>query len=500
MDARAQRLWERGMAHLRVGNLAAAQGAFEAVLALAPGSGPALFRLSLLQARQGRFQAALQLALRANEVEPERVDLLVHLARCRLMTGRPEAARGLATRALALPRDSAALLDSLGVLMTRLDEQALAIELFDQAIALQPALPSLYFNRALAQRLFGQLSGAERDLEKCIALQANHGKAHWALAEMLPRGPVDNHLTRLRAQLPLAARGTLQEEMFALSLFRELDDMGRFEEAWPMLERGIASRQARWAAGGQDPRAVSDALLQACNGSFSIPAPVPTKVAPLFVFGMPGSGVALLGKLLLRHSKVHHLGALAPFSRLLSEAIGRDSVAPFDAAAIARFRGVDFDQLGRDYLAAVMPAAGAREMLVCESRPMNYQLAPLIARALPNARFLHLTRDPLDNCVSILAHPGGESSLPAHEPGRLASAYLDYRRLMLHWGELLPGRIMEVSYESLVERPETVLRVVCGSIGLRYASGLRTGLMLHSRGIGRGSRYFQHLPALAALA
>ena len=78
---------------------------------------------------------------------------------------------------------------------------------------------------ARLQRLFGQLSGAERDLEKCVALQANHGKAHWALAEMLPRGPVDNHVVRLRAQLPLAAKGTLQEEMLALALFRELDDM-----------------------------------------------------------------------------------------------------------------------------------------------------------------------------------------------------------------------------------------------------------------------------------
>jgi tetratricopeptide (TPR) repeat protein len=499
MDARSQRLWERGIAHFRVGNLAAAQAAFEAMLAIDPGSGPALFRLSLIQARQGRFQAAAALALKAQEREPDRVELLAHLARTRLLTGRPEAARAVATRALALPRDNAILLDSLGVVMTRLDEQALAIELFDQAIELSPTLPSLYFNRALAQRLFGQLSGAERDLEKCVALNPGHGKAHWALAEMLPRGPVDNHVARLQAQLSLSTPGSGQEEMLALALFRELDDLGRHEEAWPALERGIASRRGRWQAMGQNPRAVSDALLLATAEPFPIPAPVRTKVAPLFVFGMPGSGVALLGKLLSRHSKVHHLGAMSPFTRLLSQAIGRDSMAPFDAAAIQGIARIDLEALGREYLAAVTPA-GARELLVCESRPMNYQLLPFIARALPNARFLHMTRDPLDNCVSILARPGGELAMPAHEPGRLASAYLDYRRLMLHWSELLPGRIMDVSYESLVERPETVLRVVCASIGLRYGSALRTGLALHSRGIGRGARYFQQLPALAALS
>jgi len=500
MDARSQRHWERGMAYFRAGNLAASQAAFEAMLRIDPGSAPALFRLSVLQARQGRFQAALALAQRAQEREPERGELLAHLARCLLITGRPEAARAVAIRALALPRDNALLLDALGAVMTRLDEQALAIELFDQAIALQPNLPSLYFNRALAHKVFGLVAGAERDLERCIALNPAHGKAHWTLAEMLPRGPVDNHVDRLRAQSQLAPPGTAREEILSLSLFRELDDLGRYEEAWTALARGIASRHGRWPAAQKQPRAISDALLQASGGVVPGPAPARSAVAPLFVLGMPGSGVALLGKLLARHSKVHHLGLLSPFARLLSHAIGRDSPAHFEAADIERFASVDFAALGREYLAAVTPAAGGRGLLVCESRPMNYQLAPFIARALPNARFLHVTRDPIDNCVSILANPEGETSLPLHEPGRLASAYLDYRHLMLHWGELLPGRIMEVSYESLVERPETVLRVVCGSIGLRYGSALRTGLMLHARGIGRGARYLERLPALKALA
>src|SRR5688572_26995133 len=129
MDPRSQRHWERVMAHFRAGNLVAAQAAFEAKLRNDPGAGPALFRPSMLQARQGRFLAASALAARAQEREPERAEVLAHLARYRLLAGRPEEARAIATRALALPRDSAVMLDALGVVMTRLDEQALAIEL-----------------------------------------------------------------------------------------------------------------------------------------------------------------------------------------------------------------------------------------------------------------------------------------------------------------------------------------------------------------------------------
>jgi Tfp pilus assembly protein PilF len=486
------------MLHLEQGNAAAAQAAFEAMLARNPRSGPALYRLSLLQARQGRFLAASALAERALEQQPERLELIVHLARCRLMCGRPESARALATRALALPRGDAVVLDTLGVVLTGLGEAATAAELFEQAIALRPDLASLHFNLALALRESDQLDEAERELERCLELQPAHGKAHWALASMRIRGPDDNHAARLAAALARTEHGSAQEEQLALSLFKELDDLGA-PEAADALERGIGSRRERWAAIAVDSRAATDALLHLFDEGFAVPPLARASTTPLFVVGMPGSGVGLLGRLLARHARVHHLGLLRPFPRLLSTALGRDSSAPFNAADFEACARLDFGRLGAEWLDAVSPAADAPRIL-CESRPLNFQLAAIIARALPAARFLHVTRDPADTCLSVLARPGGDASLPSHDPGRMASAYLDYRRLMLHWDRHLPGRLFEVSYESLVEKPDTVLRVLCGFLGIRYGAAMRTGLQLHSRSIGRAARYYDRLPALRALA
>lgn len=498
MDARSQKLWQRGMFHFEQGNTAAAQATFEAMLARDPRSSAALYRLSLLQARQGRYLAASILAERALEEQPDRLELLVHLARCRLMCGRPEAARALATRALALPRGDAVVLDTLGVVLTGLGELSMAVELFGQAIALRPTLASLYYNRALALRQFDQPEDAERDLEHCLGLQPAHGKAHWALASVRPLDAAHNHVARLRALLERAAPGSAQEELLSLSLFKELDDIGS-PDAGEALMRGIASRRERWAEVRIDPRAATDAILRVCDDKFAVPPLARADTAPLFVVGMPGSGVGLVGKLLARHAKVHHLGVLRPFPRLLSGALGRDSATAFDAASFERCAQIDFERLGAEWLEAVSPAADA-PLVLCESRPMNFQLAAFIARALPAARFVHVTRDAVDTCVTLLARPGGEASLPSQNPARLTSSYLDYRRLMLHWDRLLPGRMFEVSYESLVEKPETVLRVLCGFLGIRYGSAMRTGLQLHSRGIGRGARYLDYLPGLRALA
>ena len=494
MDTRAEKLWQRGMVHFRQGNMEAAKANFEAFLAREPGSGPGCFRLSLVEARRGRYQSALAFAHKALAIDPDRVETLAHLARCHLGAGQPEGARARATQALSMPRHNPVVLDSLGVVMTRLDEQSLALELFDQAIAIAPGQASMHFNRAMARKQFGLIEAAEQDLESCLALQPSHAKAHWMLAGLRTQDLVGNHLARLHGQLESSRGGN--EELLALSLFKELDDLADTEQAGRALARGIAARGPRASAAGHDQAAVVDALVARCTEKSVRPATGSrADNGPVFIVGMPRSGVGLLGNLLSRHPKIHHLGSQSPFSRLLMSELGTQSTripGPQDIEAAGK---IDLDALGARYLSEVVPA-GVRSALVCESQPLNYLQAGFIARALPSARFLHVSRDPIDNCVSVLGHAGGDASIPSNDPLALAAYYLDYLRLMRHWHEVLPGRMMEVTYESLVDKPEMILRVVCSFLGIRYASSLRLGLQLHQRSLGRGRRYLARLPLL----
>lgn len=494
MDTRAEKLWQRGMVHFRQGNMEAAKANFEAFLAREPGSGPGHFRLSLAQARRGYYTSALAHCHKALEIDPDRVEILAHLARCHLGAGQPEQARARATQALAMPRDNPIVLDSLGVVMTRLDEQSLALELFDQAIALEPGQASMHFNRAMASRQFGLLDAAEQDLETCLSLQPSHAKAHWMLAGLRTQDLVGNHLVRLRGQLESAGRGN--EELLALSLFKELDDLANTDEAGRALVRGIAARGPRAMAAGHDHPALVEAMVTRCTDNFvGQRESMRAENGPIFIVGMPRSGAGLLGNLLSRHPRISHLVSQSPFSRLLMSELGSQSTRALVTADVESACQLDFEALGARYLSAVVPA-GARNTLVFESQPLNYLQAGFIARALPSSRFLHVSRDPLDNCVSILGHAGGDSSIPNDDPAALAAYYSDYLRLMQHWHDVLPGRIMDVSYESLVDKPQMILRVVCAFLGIRYASSLRLGLQLHHRSLGRGRRYLPNLPLL----
>ncbi len=156
--------------------------------------------------------------------------------------------------------------------------------------------------------------------------------------------------------------------------------------------------------------------------------------------------------------------------------------------------GLDFDALGRDYAESVFADDGD-EKVACESLPTNALLLGAIARALPQARFLHVTRDIRDNGLSLLALPYADAGLANDSIPAMLEDLRRHRELMQHWQDCLPGRIMDVQYESLVQKPEMVLRVVCAFLGLRYAQSLETH-DVQDRWIGRAAPYADRLTAL----
>jgi hypothetical protein len=191
------------------------------------------------------------------------------------------------------------------------------------------------------------------------------------------------------------------------------------------------------------------------------------------------------------------------------------SLGFLDEITIDRLAGVDFRQLGSRYLEHVawrVPGAGH----FSDKNPGNFMLSGLLLRALPQAKILHLRRNPMDSCFSNMkelfagnAHPYsyGFADLSAH--------FGNYSRLMEHWHALAPGRILDVHYEELVRAPETQARRVMEFCGLRYdasqlqvqahaapvstASSAQVRQPIHTRNIGGWRRYGQHLAPLQEL-
>jgi tetratricopeptide (TPR) repeat protein len=375
------------------------------------------------------------------------------------------------------------MIDAMAVLATRLDEPARALALFERAVQVAPKEPSLVFNRGLAYKLAGNVAGAIADFRTCLALRPDHLKARWSLSDLRQATPADNDVASLRERLAAMPAGTAGEEYLAHALAKELDDLGEPAQAWTALARGLRARRAQQRYDAAAERLRVDRFI--ADADIVEPAPAPDgRPVPIFVLGVPRSGVGLLSRLLAKHPAI----AAPPANTRLAEMLDRaDQTAP------------PAQDIRQRYFDGLLAGDAATRPFVLDRHPMNFLHVPAIRRAFPEAKLLHVERDPLDACHSQLARLFPEFGMAIASDAELAGAYRDYRRLMDTWHARYPGAILDVSYESLVGKPEMVLRVVCSHLGLRFDRAMLAGVALHDRRVGRGAAYAQFLPELAAL-
>lgn len=486
MEQRIQRLWRRGLDYFTAGNLEAAQASFEGILAREPRHGPARYRLALIATRRGQTRRAIELCEQVLSTEPNRAEVLVHLARSRLDTGEPDAARAAVARAEVLPRLSAPVLGTLAQLNSRFGQHQRALEQYERGLRETPDDASMRFNHALALRSHGQLERAAGEFAACLALQPDHAKSHWALTDLSVPTPERNRIAVLEREFARLPRGHRDDPYFAHALFKEHDAVGDAASAWAALERGLAARRARQPYDAVTERARVEELLVDAAAADPPAQVAPGDPQPVFVVGVPRSGVGVLGELLARHPAVLAPATHTHFSRALSTP-GPGGARPTPAEVRAR------------YLALAVPAGNTDAKFVLDRQPMNFLHVPHIRRAFPEARLLHVERDPVDACLAQLSRLFPEHGMAIANPAEIASAYRDYRRLVAAWHARLPGAMLDVSYESLVEKPEMVLRVVCAFLGLRFDRTMLGGAPLHSRRVGHAAGYEAWLPELVAL-
>jgi hypothetical protein len=157
---------------------------------------------------------------------------------------------------------------------------------------------------------------------------------------------------------------------------------------------------------------------------------------------MPRSGTTLTEQILASHPRVFGAGEL----RFMENAAM--AIAPFPEAA-ASMTDEALREFGNEYVAQVRALAPAAARVV-DKMPANFRFVGLIHRALPNAKIIHVYRDPVDTCMSCYAQLF--AGLPyAYDLGELGRYYRGYATLMAHWRRVLPpGAMIEVKYERLI--------------------------------------------------
>lgn len=468
----AQQLWVNAQHHIRARRFPAARAALEALLVQQPWQVPARLLLSSVVLAEGKVRdAAAQLKF-ATFTLPDDPDTICKVAQSLAKLGETNAARAtLRHPALAHTRNGPALA-ALGHVFQGLGLHEDALALMDRAKAAGFDTPDFRYFRALQLQFNGRLAETEAELEACLRMGPTFGRASLTQARLRRWTADDNHLDFIAQRLAQVEKGSEDHAAFEFARHKELEDLGRFDEAWTALERGNAVMAERLREHPRNERELFAAMAARCTPGFlADTAPAQPGPVPIFILGMPRSGTTLLERILGNHPQVASPGELADFPRQLRWTADRHGHALLDAALVEDAATLDFAELGRRYLEQTQWRAGDKAFFV-DKLPPNYQLAGFIRKALPQARILHMVRDPMDVCFSNWRALFGDSYAYSYAMDTLAAHYRAYRGLMDHWHAAMPGAIHDVSYTALVTDTEATARAALAYCGLDFTADL----------------------------
>jgi tetratricopeptide (TPR) repeat protein len=478
IDPSSEALQREALRLTETGALAEAAALYARLLERTPELADGWYNLGLLQRRLRRYEDALHSyaqALARGVSTPE----AVHLNRAVVYADflhEPDAAEGELRAALGLNPDYSPALLNLANLYEDQGQRAAAIDLYAQVLAREPG--------------------------HCEAL-ARSANLHTF------RTRDDPWISRLEKHLAAPEASAGERASLGFALGRALDECGDYEAAFSAY--AAANRASRAAVTGVAAYDRDAAELQIERLLTAFPARPRRVVAPtgeprpIFICGMFRSGSTLTEQMLAAHPLIAAGGELDLLPHL-----AQHELAPFPESML-QISVEALESLAGGYrktLARLFPGAPC----VTDKRPDNYLYIGLIKTLFPDARIVHTTRDPLDNCLSVYFAHLDPALRYAFDLLDIAHHLRQYRRLMAHWRLLYRDDILDVDYDALVREPRAALERLVRFCGLpwdeRCLAGPRPGAIvktasvwqvrepLHQRSSGRWRHYERHLAAL----
>ncbi len=468
----ANQLWEGAEAAVERRDFARAEQLFRRALDGQGDHVPSLIGLSAVLSRRGSHREARAAALSAYAQRPSAAPLVYAVAqRLRYFHEFERLVDCLAGPRLALeaPAD---ILAKASVMLSSVGAHDAAAQLADKALRRDPNNAAALHVRGNFHLFQGDVDKAEQSYESSLRSDPLLFQNSWMLAGARTQTPEKNHVERLKRQLVQAKPRGTGEVYLAYALHKELHDLERYDEAWQALERGCAAkrRQSPYALG--EHVELVDSLAHVCTPDFvSAASSVNQPRVPIFIVGMHRSGTTLLERMLAGHSQVGDAGETSAFHAQLERATDRAAPTGMDAAFVQQVAGADFDAIARNYAQTAVWLSRGNPFFT-EKLPPNFFNVGFIAKAMPQARFLHLVRDPMDTCFSNLRTLFSGTALYSYNQAELGGFFLQYQRMMEHWRAVLPGRVLDISYDELVRAPAAMAERVAAHCGIAFETGM----------------------------
>ena len=376
--------------------------------------------------------------------------------------------------------------NNLGIIFLNKDKINSAIKCFEWAIAYDSNYAEAHNNLGSALQKIKKFEEAKKEFEIAISLNSNYAQAFHNLGILseiinLPEEALSNYeravennqdfaeayrnLSKVKTfkandkQIPemysLYSRSELNlsdKARICFALAKANKDLGRQKEFFKFLNEGNLLRKKELNYSFDQSKNFHTTIMNLFKSSQPIlknSSNSNSDKKPIFIVGMPRSGTSLVEQIISSHNAVHGAGELLNFRNILTPILENHLSKEAES-----FLEEDFILIREQYL-NFLANLNTKEKIITDKMPMNFRLIGFILSTIPEAKIIHLKRDPIATCWSNYNHYFTAGNGFSFDQVDLSKFYALYIELMNFWHELFPGKIYDLSYEKLTINQES---------------------------------------------
>jgi len=306
---------------------------------------------------------------------------------------------------------------------------------------------------------------------KAIDIKDNLGDAYWNLANLKTFKFDAADVGKMRAVIATSDSSGSDYFHLCFALGKALEDSHQYAEAFDYYDKGNRAKCLQQAYSADDTSSETHALISHCSGSLFTGKADSGALAPdpIFIVGLPRSGSTLLEQILASHSQVDGTSELREMVMIARRLGGKRNKTDE-----SQYPQILWDlteqqrrELGEEYLQRTRIQRQGAPLFI-DKMPNNFQHVGLISLLLPNAKIIDARRHPMATCFSGFKQLFAAGQTFTYSQADIARYYRDYVAMMTHWDQVLPGKVLRVKYENVIDNTEQEVRRLLAYCGLEF--------------------------------
>jgi tetratricopeptide (TPR) repeat protein len=355
--------------------------------------------------------------------------------------------------AISFKFDFAEAHNNLGSALLELGKINAAIESYKKAVEFRPNYAQAHNNQAISHQRLGQNEAAVNSLEKALSHWPDYAAAHHNLSGLKKYVKGDTQITKMQLLLSNKNLSQSDQKFLCFALAKAYEDIEKHDELFKVLHKGNELRglEIDYSIDKyQNNYSIFKKLFSPLSPIIDKPLHYKKElIRPIFIVGMPRSGTTLVEQIIASHHEVYGAGELDTLTKLINKNLA-DLLIPKKQGLVEK----DFLPIRQKYLES-LSRLNVTESIITDKWPLNFQYIGFILRAFPEAKIIHLKRDPVATCWSIYKHYFSEMGNGwAYNLTDLVEFYRLYSELMNFWHEFFPNKIYDINYEDLTSSQE----------------------------------------------